>query len=158
MKSKNLSANNHRFFDSLRSLRMTTTKTIMPKKKTTTTQYAKALYELTKDLKGEKLHIILAEFVKILARAHKLKQAERVIAEFVKYAKKEQGIVSLDVVTARGMSDKELIKIGDVFSSQGEVTPIVDKDIIGGVVVKSDEVIFDASVKRQLARLKQKLS
>jgi len=137
---------------------MTTTKTIMPKKKTTTTQYAKALYELTKDLKGEKLHIILAEFVKILARAHKLKQAERVIAEFVKYAKKEQGIVSLDVVTARGMSDKELIKIGDVFSSQGEVTPIVDKDIIGGVVVKSDEVIFDASVKRQLARLKQKLS
>ncbi|MFA7653625.1 MAG: F0F1 ATP synthase subunit delta [Candidatus Magasanikbacteria bacterium] len=130
----------------------------MPKKKTTTTQYAKALYELTKDLKGEKLHIILAEFVKILARAHKLKQAERVIAEFVKYAKKEQGIVSLDVVTARGMSDKELIKIGDVFSSQGEVTPIVDKDIIGGVVVKSDEVIFDASVKRQLARLKQKLS
>ncbi len=128
------------------------------KKKSTTTQYARALYEVTKDLKGEKLHAALAEFVQILTRAHKLKQAERVIAEFVKFAKKEQGIVPLDVVTARGMSDRELIKIGNVFSSNAEVTPAVDEGIIGGFVASTDEVIFDASVKKQLAMLRGALS
>lgn len=128
------------------------------KKKNSTIQYARALYEATKGLKGEQLHTVLNEFINLLGRAHKIKQAERVIAEFIKYAKKQEGVVPLDVVTARAMSDRELIKIGDVFSSQAEVTPMIDEKIIGGVVIKSDEVIFDASIVKQLFKLKEKLS
>jgi F-type H+-transporting ATPase subunit delta len=128
------------------------------KKKNSTIQYARALYEATKGLKGDQLHAILDGFVNLLGRAHKIKQSERVIAEFVKYAKKQEGIVPLDVVAARHLSDKDLIKIGDVFSGQAEVTPMIDEKIIGGVVIKSDEVIFDASVKKQLERLKQAIN
>ena len=127
------------------------------KKKNSTTQYARALYEATKGLKGEQLHAVLAEFAKLLGRAHKLKQSERVIAEFVKYAKKQEGVVPLDLVTARNLSDKELIKIGDAFSNNAEVTPIVDASIIGGFVARTEEVIFDASVKKQLERLEHVL-
>ena len=129
----------------------------MSKTKNTTTQYAKALYEVTKELKGEQLHAALAEFVKLLARAHKLKQAERVIAEFVNFAKKEQGVVPLELITARDMSDRELIKIGNVFSANAEVTPAVDANILGGFIARTEEVIFDASVKKQLSKLKESL-
>jgi len=129
----------------------------MPKKKSTTTQYAKALYEVTKDLKGEHLHAVLAEFVKLLARAHKLKQAEQVIVEFEKFAKKQQGIVPLTVTTARTVPDKELIKIGNIFSHQAEVTPMIDEKIIGGFIAATDEVILDGSLRKQLIRLKQNL-
>jgi len=127
------------------------------KKKNSTIQYARALYEATKGLKGDQLHAILDGFVNLLGRAHKIKQAERVIAEFVKYAKKQEGVVPLDIITARAMSDRELIKIGNVFSSNAEVTPAVDGGLIGGFVARTDEVIFDASVKKQLQRLKTKL-
>ncbi len=126
-------------------------------KKNTVTQYAKALYELTHDLKGEKMHAAVAEFVRLLAREHKLKQGERVIAEFIKYAKKMEGVIPLTVITAREMTEKELIKIGNVFSDNAEVTPVVDPAIMGGVVVKTDDVIFDASVKTQVMRLKNSL-
>ena len=127
------------------------------KKKRTTTEYAKALYEFTKGLKGEKMHLAVAEFVKLLAREHKLARGERIIVEFVKYAKKMEGTIPLTVTTAREMTEKELLKIGDAVSKQAEVTPLIDSRIIGGVVIKTDDMIFDGSMKTQLLKLKQSL-
>jgi len=128
------------------------------KKKKTTTQYAQALYEFIKGLKEEKLTQALSAFVNLLARDHKLKQSERIIAEYIKYAKKMEGTLPLEVVTARELSDKELIKIGDTFSEQAEVTPVIDASILGGFIASTDEVIFDGSLKTQLSRLKNKLA
>lgn len=127
-------------------------------KKNTVTQYAKALYELTRDLKGEKMHDSVAEFVKLLAREHKLKQGERIVNEFIKYAKKMEGVIPLTVITAREMTERELIKIGNVFSKNAEITTAVDPAIIGGVVIKTDDVIFDGSLRTQVARLKNSLT
>lgn len=127
------------------------------KKKLTTTQYARAFYELTKDLKGEKTRAAVTEFVKLLARHHKLKQGTRIIADFECYAKKQEGVVPLEIVSARDMADKELKKIAEVFSDNAEVTPATDASLLGGVIVKTDERIFDGSLKTQLQKLKQNL-
>jgi len=123
-------------------------------KKRTTTQYAKALYELTRELKGEKMHEAVTEFVKMLARDHKLKQGTGIVSAFISYAKKMEGTIPLTVVTARKIAEKELIKIGDAISKNSEVTDEVDANILGGVIVKTDEMILDGSIKRQIERLK----
>ena len=127
------------------------------KKKRTTIEYAKALYELTKGMKGEKMHLAVAEFVRLLTREHKLKKGERIVLEFVKYAKKMEGAIPLTVTTAREMTEKELLKIGDAISKEAEVTPVIDPEIIGGVVIKTDDMIFDGSIKTQLSKLKSAL-
>ena len=108
------------------------------KKKRTTIQYARALYEVTRDQKGAVLKEVLEAFVQMLAREHHLKKADKIISEFIKYHKSEEGVVPLEVISAREMNDRDLVKIGNIFSEDAEVTPKVDPGIIGGVIVKTD--------------------
>ena len=54
------------------------------KKKISNKQLAKALYEATKDLKVNDMKKVLANFVSMLARAHKLKKTDYIIAEYIK--------------------------------------------------------------------------
>ena len=128
------------------------------KKKRTTIQYARALYEITTDLKGKDLSAVVHGFVSMLARDHKLKQAHRILSVFMEYAKERAGEMPLTVTSARDLSDRELVKIGNIFSKHAEVTPLVDKNMIGGVIVRTKDKIFDASIRTQLARLKKQLT
>lgn len=128
------------------------------KKKNTTIQYARALRQLVTGLRGEKLSVALHEFASLLAKHHVLKKADKILQEFERFSKTEDGVVPITITTARELSDKDLIKIGNVFSENAEVTPVVDSRILGGFVAQSEEVIFDASLKKQLSRLKLKLT
>ncbi len=128
------------------------------RKKRTTIQYAQALYELTLDLKGKDLSEAVRAFVALLARDHKLKQAHRIMDAFLTYAKEQSGEMPLTVTSARDLSDKDLMKIGNIFSKHAEVTPVVDQNILGGIIVRTKDKIFDGSVRTQLVRLKNKLS
>ncbi|MDD4476834.1 MAG: ATP synthase F1 subunit delta [Patescibacteria group bacterium] len=126
-------------------------------KKNSNKTYSKALYKAAKGLKGKDLEKILGNFVLILARARKLKQAEKIIEEFKKYAKKQEGILEIKIISARKISDDLAEKIGKAFSKKVEITKEVDENLLGGFIVKTEDKIFDASVKTQLNNLKQRL-
>lgn len=128
------------------------------KKKISTTDLAKALYEATKDLKGDKLRAVIEQFASFLGRSHRTKQAPKIIESFIRIAKRENGEIPIDVITARPISDRELIKIGNIFSHSAEVTPLEDPAILGGFIARTEELVFDGSVRKQLSLLKQKLS
>lgn len=128
------------------------------KKKRTTIQYARALYDITLDVKSKDLPEVIKGFVAMLARDHKLKQAHSILETFIVYAKERAGELPITVTSARDLSDKELVKIGNLFSKHAEVTPVVDKNMIGGVIVRTKDKIFDGSVRTQLTRLKNHLS
>jgi len=127
------------------------------KSKISTKQYAEALYEITKDAKGEKLHETLKQFVLLLLKNHKLKQAERIIAEFEKYAKKQAGVVEISISSARKLEHTTLNHIKKVFGTEVEAVESVDESLLGGVVIKTEDKILDGSLKTQLLSLKTKL-
>lgn len=127
------------------------------KRKITNKQFAKALYEAIKDLKGGKLHQALKQFVVVLAQNHKLKKAEKIIAEFVRYSKKQEGIVEMSVSSARKLEKHTLSLINKAFGGKTKMTEDLDTALIGGVKIKTEDKIFDGSIKRQLQRLKQSL-
>ena len=80
-----------------------------------------------------------------------------IIKEFIAYAKKQEGIVSLAVTSARELDSKTLEKIKSAFGDNVESTESIDASLIGGITVRTSDKIFDASLKTQLIRLKQSL-
>lgn len=126
-------------------------------KKSSNKQYAKALFEVTKNLKGENLTKVLKKFIAILVRNHKLKQADRIINEFVKISKKEEGISEIEISSVRKLDVETVTKIKKIFGSKVEESELLDEKLIGGVVIKTEDKIFDVSIKTQLNKFKQLL-
>ena len=120
-------------------------------------QFAEALYEVTKGLKGKDLDQALFSFAELLVRSHKLKQADRIIAEYVKYAKQQEGVVEIEITSAHELDQKTLDQIKQVFGKKVNEQQLVDESILGGVSIKMEDKILDATVKTQLKQLKKAL-
>jgi F-type H+-transporting ATPase subunit delta len=126
-------------------------------KKRTPKQYAEALYEVTKSTSGNELESAVVAFVKLLARDRMLKKSDAIIEAFIKKDKMEKGIVDLEVITARKTDNDVLEKIKQVFGKQSVISEKVDETVMGGLIVKTEVEILDASVKTQLQLLKNNL-
>ena len=118
-------------------------------------QYAISLYEVVKNLSDKELESGIVEFVKLLYKNHKLKSADKIIDEFIKYAKKQAGIMDIEITSARKLDKQALEQIKDIFGKETESKEKIDDRLIGGIKIKTDTVIFDGSLKTQLIKLKQ---
>lgn len=126
-------------------------------RKNTPKQYAVALYQTLKDLPENKLTLALQKFAALLAKDHKLKQANKIIDEFIHYAKKQDGVVEIEITAARELDDKIIKKIKGNFGDKVEAVIKLDEDVLGGIKIKMENKILDGSLKTQLNKLKQTL-
>jgi len=120
-------------------------------------QYAKVLYELTKDSKPEDMDRIFEVFVDRISKDQMINKIDYIISSYEKYSKAQDGIVELEIITARKVSDSIINKISKEFGTKVEINTKTDKSIIGGVVVRHASTILDASLKTQLKKLKREL-
>ncbi len=120
-------------------------------------QYAKVLYELTKDAKPEQMDRIFDVFVSRLSKDQMTSKIKYIITAYQKHAKQQAGIVELEITTAREVSDSLIKKITKEFGSNIEVITATNKNLIGGVVIKHGNTILDGSLKTQLTKLKREL-
>ena len=121
-------------------------------------QFAKALYEVTKDLPKSNLPEVMEQFVLILQKNNKLKKVDYIIKEFENYAKKQEGIKIVEIETSRKLDHAVVSKLKKTFGEKSEITEKVNKELLGGARIKVDDVIYDASLKTQLLKLKNSLS
>jgi len=121
-------------------------------------QYARALYEVTKDISPKELDIVLDAFVVLLSRNNILKKSSLILKEFEHIAKKEAGEVSIKIISARALQKKTIEKISHAFGNTTSIETEIDKSVIGGVQVYMEDKIFDASIRSHLQQLKQTLS
>lgn len=121
-------------------------------------QYAQALYEITLNVEGNALDTALKTFVELLVSKHKLKQAYTIIDEFIAYSKKQEGIVELEIISARTLDETTVRKIKEVFGKKVEAIERIDESLISGVQVKMEDKILDGSIKTQLKTLKNSLT
>ena len=120
-------------------------------------QFAEALYEVTQGLKGKDLERALLGFAELLVRSHKLKQADRIIEEYIRYAKKQEGVVEIEITSAHQLDQKTIDKIKQVFGDKVNEEQVVDESILGGVSIKMEDKILDATIRTQLRQLKRAL-
>lgn len=121
-------------------------------------QYGRILFDLTQNLSGKNLDLAIKHFVKFLQKEQAFTKIEYIIEEFVSYTQKKEGIKKLNITTAKKITDKQLLKIVSYFGKKTDVKSMVDKALLGGVVVKDGNTILDASIKSQLKKLKEQLS
>ena len=121
-------------------------------------QYARAFYEVAHELRGKELTAAIDRFVKLLAHSGMIKKSERIINEFVKYGKKQEGIIDIEVTSAHELSALVLSHIKKVFGDKVEAEAKVNPELLGGVVVRTQDTILDGSLRTQLDNLKTRLA
>jgi F-type H+-transporting ATPase subunit delta len=101
-------------------------------------------------------------FLQLLLANQRLHQIDIVRTSLLKELDDRAGVVSADVITARPLAANEQEKLlNQLQTATGKRVRVnfkLDPEIIGGVVTRVGSVIYDGSIKNQLALMKQQLS
>ncbi len=127
--------------------------------KFTSQQYAQALFEAISEAGANDQDLVLDNFVKILAQSGDLNKYNEIEKEFHKIEMKAKGISEAEVTVARNVEINSSLmnELNKIVGSKVEMKKKVDENIIGGVVVRVDDTLIDASVKGQLENLNREL-
>ena len=123
-------------------------------------QYAQALHLALQEV-GPKDHTkVLDNFVSILQSSGDIRKYESIIAEYEKLDAEAKGIKHAEVTFARDLEvNRHIIEeLNGIVGAKVAIEKKVDESIIGGVVVRVEDTLIDASVKGQLESLKDTLS
>lgn len=100
------------------------------------------------------------DFMVLLIHRRREALMQGIFEDFINLKKEKEGIVDVLVKTSIPLNDEEKSKLKQKIDSytklKSDLTFEIDKSIIGGFVAKINDTILDASIKRQLERLKQK--
>jgi F-type H+-transporting ATPase subunit delta len=101
-------------------------------------------------------------FLQLLLTNQRLHQIEVVRASLMKELDERAGVVSADVTTARALAANEqehlLHQLETATGKRVRLQFKTDPDIIGGIVTRIGSLIYDGSIKNQLALMKQQLA
>jgi len=123
----------------------------------------KAKARLISKLFSEHFQDITVRFFSLLTRKGRSKLVIYIVHQFVELYRKQNGIVSAVVKTATCMSDETKQKIIEKVrqatgKDQIELTEYIDKTLLGGFILYYDGNCYDASVKRNLNKIKNILT
>lgn len=114
----------------------------------------------TEIFKG-KIHAISMNFLSLILKNKREVHIPGICKNFLDLTKKDQNIKSALLITATEISDEMKMKISSLLEKQLkskiELTEKVDKNIIGGLVLRLDDIQYDASVATQINKIKQNL-
>jgi F-type H+-transporting ATPase subunit delta len=122
-------------------------------------QYAQALFEAISEVRSEDQDKVLDNFVRVLASNGELNLFDQIEKEYQKLQLAAEGIKQVQVTTARAdVDEKALIQeLNRIVGQKVDVQHKVNENLIGGVVVKVDDTLIDASIRSNLESLKKDL-
>jgi len=102
---------------------------------------------------------ITTNFLGVLARNGRKHELRAVIRNYRRLAAEHRGETTAEVVTARPLSDDQLAALKTQLRSRAgrdvNIDATVDSNILGGIVVKLESQMIDASIRTKLNRLAQ---
>ncbi|MCX6744310.1 MAG: ATP synthase F1 subunit delta [Candidatus Parcubacteria bacterium] len=125
-------------------------------------KYAQVLYEITKDLPKEQIKVEIDNFLKLVVRNKDSKQLNKISLAFDDYAKKQESIVDVQVVSAEALSPGQKEDLKNHIKKEQKVKTVnldekTDKSLLGGFVLRIGNTIFDASLKTRLEELRTEM-
>jgi len=126
-------------------------------------QYATSLYEAIQGKKDGEVRADMKKFVKMLAKNNDFKKAAEIIRELDKIFKKEEGILEAEVTSANPLKKEMAKTLKDYIAvlsgaKKIEMKESVDERILGGVIIKYEDKVFDGSLRSKLGDLKRNLT
>ncbi len=104
---------------------------------------------------------LLTHFLQVAAEKGRAGEIEDIAKEFERLMALEERRLSVELTTARELSDSEadaiLKQIEEAAGRKVEATRKVDADLVGGIVLQVGSLRVDASVRGRLERLRTEL-
>lgn len=127
--------------------------------------YAAALWELFRGAKTEEEKMNVAKAFAAYLHARRLTGLlPKIQKAFAALEQKKNGIVEAEVVSATGLADKEKERvIGSIAAffkkdiAKVDARFAVDDFLLGGLVIRTSEMIIDGTVRMKLEKLKKVL-
>lgn len=132
-------------------------------KKHSITEYADILYEVSKGHNVEDVSKIVHTYARFLKKRKMLGKLDSILTKFEKIASGQQKIVYAKLVTPEKISEsheKEIVRIfkKEVGADDVEVDTKIDKSLIAGWKIKTNEYLIDASLSGRINRFRQALT
>ena len=110
---------------------------------------------------ADKLDAISLNFMDMVFQNHREIFIKDMVRNFLDLCRKDKGIVSAKLTTAGLIDGDDITNLSEMlkkaFNSKIELEEVLDKDIIGGFVLRVDDQELDASVSNQLNQIKRAL-
>ncbi len=126
-------------------------------------QYAIALFDLVSKNKNQDLEKVISAFAKLLTERNDHFKLAKILLEFEALWQQEHSIVKIEIESARELTQelsgrllekiKKIVKAEEIILLQK-----INKDIIGGAVIRYNDQILDLSLKTRLRKFKESLS
>lgn len=112
---------------------------------------AEVVMSLSKKMPLNKLSKSLASY---LQQENRTGELDAIMREVKFLRQKQDGIIEADVTSAFPISNTTKKNIVDIFGSKTLINQEIDKDVIGGVRVETNEHLLDLTVRNRLNQLK----
>ena len=125
-------------------------------------QYASALLELVKDAKEKDVEKYVTEFVKTLIKNNHTSQIDKILDYFNIFWNIEKKEVEAEVCSIKTLDKDSVKQINNYVIKKLNIKKVnliekQDKKILGGIILKYDDIILDCSVRNKLEDIKKEL-
>jgi F-type H+-transporting ATPase subunit delta len=109
------------------------------------------------DVCGDELTASVQNFVKILAENKRLALLPFLTKQFNEFKANREKSVEVELISAQKIdkaSESKLVKaLSDKLKREVKISTEIDKDLIGGVIIRAADIVIDGSVRGRLAKL-----
>ncbi len=110
---------------------------------------------------GSRVAPMLLDFLKVVSRHGRLDIVQTIAVEVVKLFDELRGRIRVRMATATpvvdGLAKSLASSLEKLFGGRPEIEPTVDPELIGGVVVRVGDTVYDGSLARQLDQVCQQM-
>ncbi|MGR9052286.1 MAG: F0F1 ATP synthase subunit delta [Gammaproteobacteria bacterium] len=119
------------------------------------------LLQLMRDICKEQVDAEGENLIKLLVQNNRLKLAGQIAAIFEQFKAEDEGYVDVEVASAFVLSDDEKAKLSanleKTLDKRVRLNVREDQSLIGGIVVRAGDRVFDGSIKGQLQHMRKAL-
>jgi F-type H+-transporting ATPase subunit delta len=113
------------------------------------------------ELLGDRTADLTVQFLRLLVQKDRETMTKAILDQYQSLRDEHRGIVDATVRVARSLSDEDRETIVETLETETgqsvRLTVEEDPDLIGGVVIRIGDRVFDGSVRNQLANLHDRL-
>lgn len=124
-------------------------------------EYAEALLMAFEESREEDRDLVIDNLLSILGEAGELELYPEIVEQFEKLllARQQQREVEVSTMPVSSIEDKEVVeKLNEVLGGNLEIRTRTDDSLIGGVVVRVDDMEVDASIRGRLNNMEDELT
>lgn len=122
-------------------------------------QYAQSLYEALADTAPKDHEKVIDNLLKVMERNQDTALFPKVIQEFENVSAKAQGEVEVNATFARNdVDNKDVLEaLNKMGYKKVKLNTSVDESLVGGVVIRMEDTLVDASIKTTLEDMRKSM-